>query len=200
MPWLAAVLLTTFLVVVFPLRSLIRTRRHGAAGRPDWREPRPRSWQLADLLFLSGFAMLLAGTIIEGLGVVDPLVDSGTAGAVSSVVLFCAAGALALWAQATMGPAWRPDIPPIGDGQLVTSGPFRFVRNPNYVAMLAAGLGAGLLAPNPVAIAGWVVLLASLLLTARVEEPPLRARFGDAYRAYGARVGRFIPGVGRLRD
>ena len=70
--WLAAVLLTTFLSIVFPLRSRIRRRRYGSAGRADWRSPRPRSWWLADLLFLAGFATLLAGAALEGLDYVTP--------------------------------------------------------------------------------------------------------------------------------
>lgn len=199
MPWLAAVLLTTFLILVFPLRSRIRRRRYGSAGRADWRSSRPRSWWLADLLFLCGFATLLAGAALEGLGVVDPVVDHGTAQPALGVLTLVAATALAEWAQMTMGPAWRPDIPPIEDGELVTGGPFQVVRNPNYVAMLAAGLGAWLLAPDLVTSAGWVVLLTSLMLTARVEEPTLLARYGDRYREYAARVGRFVPAVGRLR-
>ena len=43
-----------------------------------------------------------------------------------------------------------------------------------------------------------MVLLVSLLLTARAEEFVLREYFGLAYEAYAARTGRFIPGVGRL--
>lgn len=200
MPWLAAVLVTTFLAVVFPLRSLIGNRRHGTSRRSDWRAPRLRSWKVADLLFLSGFATVLAATVLEGLGVVDPVVEPGTAQLVLGVVMPVAATALAQWAQATMGPAWRPDIPPIEDGELVTVGPFQLVRNPNYVAMLTAGLGAALLAPNLVTLAGWVVLLASLMLTARAEEPLLVTRYGGRYRQYAARVGRFVPGIGRLRE
>ena len=200
MPWLGALLLTMFLVVVFPLRSVIRTRHHGASGRADWRLPRARSWKVADVLFLAGFAILLAGAALEGRGAVKPVGDPGTALLVLGVVMLATGTALAEWAQTTMGPAWRPDIPPIEDGELVTAGPFRVVRNPNYVAMLAAGFGTALLAPNVVTFTGWVVLLASLMLTARAEEPALAARYGDRYRAYGARVGRFVPGIGRLRE
>ena len=97
-----------------------------------------------------------------------------------------------------MGAAWRPDMPPAETARLVTGGPFRVVRNPNYIAMLAAGLSAVLLAANLVSAVGWAALLMSLMLTARVEEPLLAERYGAPYRAYAARVGRFIPGIGHL--
>jgi protein-S-isoprenylcysteine O-methyltransferase Ste14 len=198
MPWLAVALLTIFLVVVFPVRSAIRRRRFGSSGSPDWRAGRPRRWLVADALFLSGFALLIAGPVLEGVGAVDPLVQSNSAATAIGVVLVATATVLAVWAQETMGSAWRPDIPPAAAATLVMSGPFGVVRNPNYVAMLAAGLGAVILAPNLVTVAAWVVSLGSLMLTARVEEPLLADRYGAAYRRYSARVGRFVPGVGRL--
>ncbi len=50
------------------------------------------------------------------------------------------------------------------------------------------------------AIAGAGVFLAALELQVRaVEEPHLQAEHGERYRAYAARAGRFVPGVGRLR-
>jgi len=105
-----------------------------------------------------------------------------------------------VWAQNTMGAAWRPDIAPADDCQVVTDGPFRVVRNPTYVAMLAAAAGAALLAPTVVGIVGWLALLTSLVLTTRAEEPPLRRAYGTDYEQYAARVGRFLPLIGRLRN
>lgn len=199
MPWLALTLLTTFLVVVFPARAEVRRRRYGDTGRVDRRHPRPRAWVIDDALFLLGFSSVVAGTALDALDVVNARSGSGTVAHASGVLLLVGATALAVWAQETMGPAWRADIPPLGGSRVVTGGPFRVVRNPNYVAMLAAGLGAVLLVPSAVTVAGWLVLLVSLLLTARAEEPLLAARFGAEYHAYAARVGRFVPGIGRLR-
>ncbi len=75
MPWLAFALLTSFPLVVFPLRSMIHRRRHGDAGRPDWAARRPRAWLTADVTFLSAFALLIVGPVLQGIGVVAPMVD-----------------------------------------------------------------------------------------------------------------------------
>lgn len=74
--------------------------------------------------------------------------------------------------------------------------PFAVIRNPSYVAMLAAAAGSVLIAPSLVACAGWVLTLASLMFTTRIEESLLVGRYGDPYRRYTAQVGRFLPGVG----
>jgi len=48
-----------------------------------------------------------------------------------------------------------------------------------------------------VAIAGFLLLVATIELQVRiVEEPYLTATHGDSYRDYLAHVGRFVPGVG----
>ena len=186
------------MLIVFPLRSVLRRRRYGASGRPDCAARRPGAWLTADVTFLAAFALLLVGPALQGLDVVAPVVDMPDAAFGLAILLVVGATALAIWAQETMGAAWRPDMPPAETARLVTGGPFRVVRNPNYIAMLAAGLSAVLLAANLVSAVGWAALLMSLMLTARVEEPLLAERYGAPYRAYAARVGRFIPGIGHL--
>ena len=72
------------------------------------------------------------------------------------------------------------------------------VRNPIFTAMMAFGFGVTLVTPNLVALIGFVLLVTTIEVQVRaVEEPYLRAVHGDAYRAYLAGVGRFVPGVGR---
>jgi protein-S-isoprenylcysteine O-methyltransferase Ste14 len=76
---------------------------------------------------------------------------------------------------------------------LVTTGPYRYVRHPFYLAFFIAALGGSLIAAN------WFLLLASLLpigfLVARtpIEEEKLIERFGNDYRQYMSATGRFFP-------
>ncbi|MGH3980435.1 MAG: methyltransferase family protein [Pseudonocardiaceae bacterium] len=73
-------------------------------------------------------------------------------------------------------------------------------RNPVFTAMLTAGLGLALLAPNLVAATGLLALVAAIEIQVRaVEEPYLLRTHGTNYRDYASGTGRFLPGVGRLR-
>ncbi|OBI19453.1 hypothetical protein A5712_19705 [Mycobacterium sp. E2327] len=66
--------------------------------------------------------------------------------------------------------------------------------------MLLFGIGIVLVTPNVVAVAGLILLVATIeLQVRRVEEPYLLRTHGDTYRAYAASVGRFVPGVGLIR-
>ncbi|WP_026380165.1 methyltransferase family protein [Afifella pfennigii] len=76
---------------------------------------------------------------------------------------------------------------------LATDGPFRYSRNPIYIGNGLLILGLGLAFANL-----WLVLLtpAVFVLLDRVaiarEEKHLEARFGEEYRAFKARVRRWI--------
>jgi protein-S-isoprenylcysteine O-methyltransferase Ste14 len=84
-----------------------------------------------------------------------------------------------------------PVAPPPG---LVVEGAYRWVRNPMYVATAAVIVGEGLLLGQPVLfVAAAVYLLGLAGLVRWVEEPRLRARFGDAYARYVAEVPPWMP-------
>jgi protein-S-isoprenylcysteine O-methyltransferase Ste14 len=104
---------------------------------------------------------------------------------------------LTVLAQAQMGASWRIGID-TARTELVTGGLFSVVRNPIFTGMLAMVSGIVLVTPSAwtVMALGHYVLLVSLQV--RLEEEHLLRLHGDAYRAYAARVGRFLPGVGRL--
>ena len=76
---------------------------------------------------------------------------------------------------------------------LVTHGPYRWIRHPFYVAMALIVLGSALVAANWFMLACGAVVFALLAVRSRVEEEQLAARFGEAYRDYRSRTGRFFP-------
>jgi protein-S-isoprenylcysteine O-methyltransferase Ste14 len=111
----------------------------------------------------------------------------------SGVVLVPGAIAFALWGQRTMraaGTNIRPDQPATA---IVSDGPFAFTRNPLYLSLLAMFAGIGLAVASLTFLA--VLVPFALVLHFGVvlrEERYLDAKFGDAYRAYQARVRRWI--------
>lgn len=117
--------------------------------------------------------------------------------AYAGLALIGAAIALIMTSQAIMGRNWRmlvDDRPT----ELVSSGPFGVVRNPIYVGTILLNSGLALIAPSP-----WSVMLVFygawfVAMQARFEEVHLLTMHGDAYRAYAARTGRFVPGIGKL--
>jgi protein-S-isoprenylcysteine O-methyltransferase Ste14 len=86
------------------------------------------------------------------------------------------------------------------DHELVTHGPYRFVRHPMNVTMPVFGVGLLFLSANALLGVVTIVLLAIIcLMRSPIEERQLRERFGEAYLAYAARTGRYFPRLRRGR-
>ena len=196
--WLALLLGVGYVVAVFVVGPLWLRRRTGTSGWVASLGANPAE-KTASVLFLLGCALELSHPVLVLAGVALPRAAfpvavgvAGVAGSVISVVL-------ALAGQHQMGRSWRTSIDPEHPAPLVTTGPFRVVRNPTYTSLLANSLALGLLVPTPAALAAILVcLLALQLQTRRVEEPHLRRVYGELYHRYARRVGRFLPTIGRL--
>lgn len=141
--------------------------------------------------------VLVGGTMIVGLIVhyllwpvsILPTLLSRILG----VVLFVSSGLLAHLAHRAMQRVGTNVLPTQPTLALATDGPFRFTRNPLYIAAIGVYLGTTL----------WVDSLVMLLLIIPMalalhwgivlrEEQYLIARFPDAYGAYKARVRRWL--------
>jgi protein-S-isoprenylcysteine O-methyltransferase Ste14 len=200
-PALALVFLALYGLLALGLRMLIQLRRTGSTGfKGVSGAPGSVEW-VAGSLLVAAIALCVAGPLLELLDAVGPLGPlAGDAGVVIGAALAALGIALTIAAQLAMGEAWRIGVDPDERTELVTAGPFAIVRNPIYAAMIPAFVGIALLAPNPLTIAGALGVIAALELQTRsVEEPYLLRTHGDRYAAYAARVGRFLPGIGRLR-
>jgi len=97
------------------------------------------------------------------------------------------------WSSVTLASGERKGATASGP---VSDGPFRYVRNPIYLAGITLLLGVGLLySPLRVMDFGLPLLLLVYFHVAviRVEEPELRRRFSSEYDEYCKRVPRWLP-------
>jgi protein-S-isoprenylcysteine O-methyltransferase Ste14 len=85
------------------------------------------------------------------------------------------------------------------NARLVTSGPYAYVRHPMYVGIVLLIIAVSLLAANWFLLLTGLVTFTLLAIRSPIEERALEARFGDEYRAYVARTGKFLPRWGKAR-
>ena len=82
------------------------------------------------------------------------------------------------------------------DHQLITTGPYRYVRHPSYTGTLLIFLGFGLCMLNIFSLAAvFLPIAAAFLWRMHVEEEALKDAFGEQYRSYVASTQRLIPFV-----
>ena len=111
------------------------------------------------------------------------------------VAALCAVASLlatsVCWSR--MGRHWRMDVSSASKSELITDGPFAYVRHPIY------SLARLLMVSSVVILPTWPMLGLAVLhfvltqLKARQEEEHLSRVHGAASRAYAARTGRFLP-------
>jgi protein-S-isoprenylcysteine O-methyltransferase Ste14 len=135
----------------------------------------------------------LVGVVLQAF-IPIPL-DAGTrrVARIAGIVGLTTGVALAVWALTIFRKVRTTTIPGAKSSALVTWGPYRFSRNPMYVALTLAYLGeAGILGqvwPLPLLLLTLVYVNGTLI---PFEESQLQETFGDAYAQYGASVRRWV--------
>ena len=188
----------------FGWRTWVQLRRYGSSGIVLFRSGRPGQ-HLREALFVVLAVALLAEAALAAVaprrlpGLVPLAPASAAVLRATGTVMVLGATALMLAAQLDLGASWRVGIDEGARPGLVTGGLYRYSRNPIYVAMLTALLGFALLLPSWISLG--LLIGAGLGIRRHVwdEEAYLARTYGEEYRRYAARVGRFVPGVGRLR-
>lgn len=141
----------------------------------------------AQFVFIGMLALLPSGG----------LYPVGAALTVVAGALVAAGILVAVLAGARLGGALTPSPIPNSSGQLATTGLYALVRHPIYSALFLASIGLALRGATLWHAVVLVALIVLISFKARAEEAMLFDKF-DAYGEYASRVGRFIPGVGRI--
>jgi protein-S-isoprenylcysteine O-methyltransferase Ste14 len=111
----------------------------------------------------------------------------------AGVVLALKGAVLMVWTLRNLGKNLTDTVVTRREHSLVTSGPYRWIRHPFYVAAALAMLGNAIAAANWFLLVGGAVVFTLLAIRVRIEEAELLARFGRDYQVYLDRTGRFLP-------
>jgi protein-S-isoprenylcysteine O-methyltransferase Ste14 len=205
MLWRYLPLIGILLIVLISagVRPWLQYRRYGTLGVLLFRSGR-RSQNLRDAALVLLFALLIGqaaaaatgrqrpALLVAGQGELPDMLRAGGA------ILMLGGTMLLAAAQLNMGASWRVGIRDGDAPGLVMSGLYRFCRNPIYLGLLTALAGYAALLPTTLSLALLVAAYAGIRLQVAAEEAYLERTYGEAFRAYARRVGRFLPWIGRL--
>ncbi|MGA8574355.1 MAG: isoprenylcysteine carboxylmethyltransferase family protein [Candidatus Cybelea sp.] len=123
-----------------------------------------------------------------------PIVSSPIVAITSAVV--CALGiGLAIWARVYLGPNWGLPMSLREGHELITTGPYAFVRHPIYTGILLALVGTAVVQARWPSIVMLVFFFAYFIYAAKVEERAMREQFPAEYPAYVRRTKMLVPFV-----
>ena len=163
----------------------------GRRGGPKTRARQSGSDRAPLVANLAAFGLYFASLLVfSG----SPTSSTALLLASSGLLLAVAGAALVLRSRAELGPAWSL-VPKADQGTgLVTTGPYRLVRHPIYLAFTLLAMGQAL------AFGSWpafMIVLSGIVPTfawrARAEEKLLSRTFGEGYAVYQQRTKMIIP-------
>jgi methyltransferase len=165
---IAVALLVFVPMLAEALRSVRNARAQRARGGI---EPGGDVYELMRVAYPASFAAMLIEGAWRGATPMTLVVGGAT--------VFAMAKLLKWWAILTLGPAWTFRVIVVPGGRLVGSGPYRFLRHPNYVGVVGEFVGIALM--TGARVTGPVVTVAFIALLLRrtvVEERSLDQAHG----------------------
>lgn len=113
--------------------------------------------------------------------------------AVGGLGLTIAGLAFAAWARDVLGRYWSGRVIIQSSHELITAGPYAYVRHPLYTGLLIAMFGTALVSSELGSLVGLPLAIGFFMLKAQREERILEAEFGAVYANYRARTGGLLP-------
>jgi protein-S-isoprenylcysteine O-methyltransferase Ste14 len=110
---------------------------------------------------------------------------------IGTIILVCGL-VFAVWARVHLGRNWGTPMSHKKDPELITSGPYHYVRHPIYAGIIFAFIGTAI-AVGPVWIVLFVISGGYFVYSAFKEEKYLKKQFGESYEEYKRNSKMVIP-------
>jgi len=120
----------------------------------------------------------------------DTLADGIVAIIITTVGLLFAS-----WARVHLGRNWSSLVMIKTGHHLITTGPYRIVRNPMYTGLLTAFIGVVVAIGEVAALIVILVVIPGVWMKIKAEEEILEEKFGEEYLTYKSQVKALIPGI-----
>lgn len=101
-----------------------------------------------------------------------------------------------IWATKTLGENYTQEIAIKKNHQLITDGPFKFVRHPQYLSQILLDIGGAAATLSFILAPLALIQIPFLFLRASFEDKLLEKHFGENFKSYKKKSGMIIPFVG----
>ena len=101
-----------------------------------------------------------------------------------------------IWAFKVLGDNFSQDIAIKKDHQLVTNGPFKIIRHPQYLSQILVDIGGAVATLSFILTPLALIQIPFLFMRASFEDKLLEKHFGDHFRSYKKKSGQIFPFIG----
>lgn len=101
-----------------------------------------------------------------------------------------------IWAFKTLGENYSQDIAIKKDHQLVTNGPFKVIRHPQYLSQILLDLGGAIATLSFILAPLAIIEIPFLFMRASLEDKLMEKHFGESFKSFKKRTGQIFPFIG----
>lgn len=189
--------LTLYLLFI-ALAVIVRVSIHfSLTGNLGIRSPKKNSSmasKISSFVYLTSFLIIFIVAIFDAKGNLNQLIGDNQITMIAGSIIGFFGTALTVISQHQMGAAWRLGVDEAEKTILVTTGIYKYIRNPIYSGVILFGMGMFLLSPNIYMMGCLFFVCLSIEIHVRyVEEPHLSRLHGVAYIKYCNHSGKYFP-------
>jgi len=156
---------------------------------------KPKTYLQSLPLILSTIALVVLIVSLFQLGTLEYTSENQTI-RVIGLAFYLVFSWVQIWAIKALRDNFSQDIAIRKDHQLVTIGPFKFVRHPQYLSQLLMDLGGAVATLSFVLAPLALIQLPFLFMRASLEDKLLEKHFGESFRLYKKKTGMIFPFIG----
>jgi len=112
------------------------------------------------------------------------------------LVVYIAFSWFQIWAYKILGESYSQDILILKDHKLVTSGPFKLIRHPQYLSQILMDIGGGIATLSYIVIIIALIEVPFLIMRALLEEKILEKHFKENFSEYKSKSSFMLPFLG----
>lgn len=156
---------------------------------------KPKTYLQSLPLALSTITIIILIVSLFQVGTLEYKTENQTS-RIIGLILYLIFSWVQIWAFKVLGDNFSQDIAIKKDHQLVTSGPFKFIRHPQYLSQILMDIGAAAATLSFVLMPLALIQIPFLFMRASFEDKLLEKHFGDHFRNYKKKSGQIFPFIG----
>jgi protein-S-isoprenylcysteine O-methyltransferase Ste14 len=156
---------------------------------------KPKSYLQTLPLVLSTIALVLLIVSLFQIGTLEYKTENQTL-RVIGLAFYIVFSWLQIWSTKTLGDNFSQDIAIKKDHHLITNGPFKFIRHPQYLSQFLMDLGGAAATLSFILAPLALIQIPFLFMRASMEDKLIEKHFGENFRAYKKKSGMFFPYIG----
>ncbi len=156
---------------------------------------KPKTYLQTLPLYLSTITLLALVAGVFQIGTIEYKTEYQTI-RIIGLIVYLIFSWIQIWATKLLGENYSQDIAIKKNHQLVTAGPFKIVRHPQYLSQFLMDLGGAFATLSFILAPLALILLPFLFIRASFEDKLLEKHFGEDFRNFKKKTGLFVPFIG----